>query len=217
MNVLKIGVIGDIHTESKLLDKAVTFLKSQKVDRILSVGDIVDGFGDADECCNILRREEIAAVLGNHDRWFLNNEMRDLKKATQPDALSEASHSFLKSLSSTLEFITPHGLGLLCHGLGKNDMCKLNPDEFGYAIEVNADLQNLIREQKYRYVFNGHTHYKMVRHFGNLTIINAGTLKQGYEPGFVAIDFVRQLVQFYKFVEDGAIEPAEKISLTASS
>jgi predicted phosphodiesterase len=209
-----IGVIGDIHTEEKLLEKTVDFLKSQNVDRILSVGDIVDGLGDANQCCDILRREAILTVSGNHDRWLLKNEMRDLKKATQPDSLSVTSYSFLSSLPATREFATPDGLALLCHGLGKNDMAGLNPDDYGYAIEANTDLQNLIRDGKYRYVINGHTNYKMVRHFGNLTIINAGTLKRGHEQGFVVINFIEQFVQFYKFLEDAAIEAAERISLT---
>lgn len=210
-----IGAIGDIHAEDKLLEKTASFLKSKNVDRILSVGDIVDGLGDAERCCNILICEEILAVLGNHDRWLLKNELRDLKDATRPDSLSVISHSFLSFLPLTREFSTPHGLALLCHGLGKNDMVRLNPDDFGYAIEANTDLQNLIQERKYRYIINGHTHYKMVRHFGNLTIINAGSLQRGCEPGFLLINFVRQFVQFYKFSEDAAIEATERVSLTA--
>lgn len=213
MSILTIGVIGDIHTEEKLLSKTVAFLKSQKVNRIFCAGDIVDGLGDANECCNILRKEEILVVLGNHDRWLLNNEMRSLKNATQPDSLSVISQAFLRSLPATIEFTTPQGLALLCHGLDKNDMVRLTPYDYGYAIEANIDLQNLIEGQKYRYVMNGHTHYKMVRHFGNLTIINAGTLKRQDEPGFLVIDFVKRFVQFYKFSEDSAIEESERVSL----
>ena len=57
----------------------------------------------------------------------------------------------------------------------------------------------------------------MVRHFGNLTIINAGTLKHEHEPGFLVIDFVQQFVQFYKFLGESAIEESEKVSLTGVS
>lgn len=78
------------------------------------------------------------------------------------------------------------------------------------------DLQKLIEEQKYRYVINGHTHYKMVRYFGNLTIINAGALKHEDEPGFLVINFVEQFVRFYKFSGDFVIEESEIVSLTAA-
>ncbi|MEG3989897.1 hypothetical protein QUA13_22550 [Microcoleus sp. S28C3] len=143
--------------------------------------------------------------------------MRSLKEATQPDSLSVISQSFLSSLPSTIEFPTPHGRALLCHGIGENDMARLTPGDYGYAIKVNIDIQNLIRGGKYRYVINGHTHYKMVRHFGNLTIINAGTLKYEHEPGFLVIDFVQQFIQFYKFLGESALEEAERVSLTALS
>lgn len=209
-----IGVIGDVHAENQLLEKTVDFLKFKNVDKLLCVGDIVDGLGDVNECCNILMREEVLVVLGNHDRWLMKSEMRNLKEATQPDSLSEISQSFLRSLPLTLDFSTPHGSALLCHGIGENDMARLTPGDYGYAIEVNTDLQNLIREQKYKYVINGHTHYKMVRNFGKLTIINAGTLKRDRAPGFLVVDFVQQFVQFYKFIGDCAIADAERVNLT---
>ncbi|WP_084555209.1 metallophosphoesterase family protein [[Phormidium ambiguum] IAM M-71] len=52
-----IGVIGDIHAEDKLLEKAVNFLKSKNVEKIVCVGDIVDGLGDVNECCNTLAKK----------------------------------------------------------------------------------------------------------------------------------------------------------------
>ncbi|HEY9853835.1 MAG TPA: metallophosphoesterase family protein [Leptolyngbyaceae cyanobacterium] len=211
-----IGVIGDVHAEDELLDKAVLFLKSKNVEKILCVGDIVDGLGDVNKCCNILMGEDILVILGNHDRWLLKNEMRSLKDATQLNSLSKFSLSFLSSLPLTLDLSTPHGSALLCHGLGKNDMARLTPHDYGYAIEANIDLQNLISEQKYRYVINGHTHYKMVRNFGKLTIINSGTLKRDHAPGFLLIDFVQQFVQFYKFFEDFTIEDSERVNLLQS-
>ena len=208
-----IGVIGDVHAENNLLEKAIEFLRLQKVEEILCVGDIVDGHGNANQCCEILEREGIQVVLGNHDRWLLTNQMRDLKTATPLDALSESSRSFLSSLPKIHEFCTVRGPALLCHGLDENDMARLTPDDCGYAIEVNQDLQNLRRSRKYKYVINGHTHYRMVRKFGELTIINAGTLKRNRDPVFLLVDFLQGFVKFYRFVRGSEIEEAEKVSV----
>jgi 3',5'-cyclic AMP phosphodiesterase CpdA len=41
---------------------------------------MVDGKGNIDRCCDILIEEKVITVLGNHDRWLLNNEMRSLEK-----------------------------------------------------------------------------------------------------------------------------------------
>ena len=184
-----IGAIGDVHAEDRLLAKAIKFLRSQNVEAIFCVGDIADGLGDVEKCCEILQREGVSVVLGNHDRWLLTEDMRDLKEATQPDSLSNCSRSFLSSLPVTRKFLTASGAALLCHGLGENDMARLTPDDYGYAIEANLDLQNLLLERKYQYVINGHTHYKMVRSFGDLIIINAGTLKKNHYPVFFASRF----------------------------
>ena len=74
MTLKRIAAIGDIHAEDELLEKAINFCREQ-VDQIVSVGDIVDGSGDVNRCCAILRENDIPAVRGNHERWLLNNEM----------------------------------------------------------------------------------------------------------------------------------------------
>ena len=208
-----IGVIGDIHTEDKLLQLTVDYLKKNNVEKIFCVGDIADGKGDINECCNILLEEEIVAVLGNHDEWLLKNKMRSLKDASLLKELSEQSQYFFRKLPLTVNFFTTNGLGLLCHGLAQNNMARVTPDDYGYAIEANTDLQKIIREQKYKYIINGHTHYPMVRKFQNITIINAGTLRRDHEPGFLIIDFRNKIINFLKFIESNHIEHIKSISL----
>ena len=208
-----IGIIGDIHAENILLEKSLGFLKSHQVEIIVCVGDIVDGFGDVNRCCEILQQEGILVVLGNHDRWLLNGDMRHLKDATQLNSLSSHSLFFLNSLPSTHNIFTSKGLALLCHGLGSNDMACLTPWDYGYAIEANTDLQKLIYENKYRYVFNGHTHQKMVRQFNKLTIINAGTLKQDNNPGFMLVNLFKNCIFDYQFTKEYTIEMLETITL----
>jgi predicted phosphodiesterase len=111
-----IGVIGDVHAEDELLQLCINFLKEKNVEQVFCVGDIVDGQGDIEKCCNILIEERVISVLGNHDRWLLQNEMRTLREANFLSELSEHSKTFLKQLPSTIEFFTSDSLGLLCHG-----------------------------------------------------------------------------------------------------
>ncbi len=47
------------------------------LDAVLCVGDVVDGGGDADRCCALLSAAAVSTVRGNHDRWFLEDTMRD--------------------------------------------------------------------------------------------------------------------------------------------
>jgi putative phosphoesterase len=192
----KIGVIGDIHAESTRLRKALDFLQAMDLDEILCVGDVVDGSGDVNECCDLLREHQVIIVKGNHDEWFLKNTMRDLPVATPMHAVNEVSRNFLQDLPLELEFQTPAGSLLLCHGLGKHTMAKVRDDDFGYALESNFELQELIQSRRYQFVLNGHTHCRMMRNFDGVTVINAGSLL--YEDaGFQTIDFSTKTLKYF--------------------
>jgi len=191
-----IGVIGDIHAESTRLKTALEFLQSQELDAILCVGDIVDGTGDVDMCCELLEHYQVITVKGNHDEWFLFNKLRDLPDATQLQEVSRESEQFIEKLQPVGEFATYGGNLLLCHGLGKKTMGKVRDDDFGYALKSNIELQNLINSGKYRFVINGHTHIKMIRHFEGMTIINAGSLL--YDDAIImTINFEKRHLRYY--------------------
>ena len=200
MPLSRIGLIGDVHAQDARLHTALTFLRGCNVERIICVGDIVDGFGDGERCCRLLRQFEVATVRGNHDRWLLDDQMRELPGAVLLSSLRVEAVEFLRALPRTLTFDTAHGPLLLCHGVGANDMNKLTPDDYGYALECNDELQALMRAGQYRFGVGGHTHQRMARRFGPLTWINPGALVDEHrEPSFALADFEREHIEFYEF------------------
>lgn len=211
--VTHLGAIGDIHAEDVFLDLALSFLSKQQPDLIVSVGDIVTGPGDVDRCCDLLQSYRVKTIAGNHDRWFLSGRMLDLPNFTDPTTVSSGTLAFLKALPQTYELASPRGSVLICHGLGSNDMTRLEPDDYGYAIDANLELQELIRSEQYRFVVNGHTHRRMVRHFGDLTVINVGTLQRYSGSGFALIDFRSNRVHFFDIDNGGVIVKADAICL----
>src|SRR5882672_7304334 len=198
----RIGAIGDVHAEDRLLASALDTLAAAGASAILCVGDLADGTGSLGRCLKLLRERNVAVVRGNHERWLLGDVMRDLPNATAIAALSAEERAYLAGLPPTMEFSTPFGGLLLCHGLGSNDMVKVTPDDYGYALESNDELQKLLADPKIRFVVNGHSHRIMVRHFPGLTIMNAGTLKADNDPGFLMIDFDAEEVNFYGWDRD---------------
>src|SRR5262245_53403051 len=194
----RIGGIGDIHGEVDSLEVAINFFSTANVDLIMAVGDITDGPGSIDRCCELLQKYNVATVRGNHERWFLAGQMRDLPDATFETDINEQTRKFLSSLPTTLVFETVGGRLLLCHGLGENDMGGVWPDDDGYALESNIALLRLKLEGEYKYVGNEHIHMRMVRNIENLTIINAGTLFREHNPCFLIADIENRYVQFYE-------------------
>jgi predicted phosphodiesterase len=150
----------------------------------------------------------VVTVAGNHDRWLLAGTARDLPEATDPSSVTARTRAFLNRLPRLIELDTLNGTALLCHGLGPNDMAKVGADDFGYAVDANEDLQNLLRNRYYRWVLNGHSHRHMVRSFGALTVINAGTLKREHAPCFLEVDFENAEVLVFEFDSDGAVKAA---------
>jgi len=179
----------------------------------MAVGDIADGPGSVDRCCQLLQQYGAATVTGNHERWFLGGEARDLPDATPFDEVSSQARAFLAALPKTRDYETVAGSLLLCHGLGENDMSGVWPGDYGYALESNLALLRLVKENQYRFVVNGHTHQRMVRRFDQLTIINAGTLFHEHQPCFLTVEFEARLVQYYELKPGGQVEENGRVKL----
>jgi len=193
----RIGLIGDVHAEDAALMLAISELQRLGVETLLQVGDIADGPGDLTRTVALLREHRVLAVRGNHDRWLLAGEHRELPYAKLPSDVDPGVLAYLSELPVTRRFVAPSGEVLLCHGLGENDMVGVRPQHEGVEISSNGALQQLIAEQRFRWVLCGHTHRPMLRSFGELSIVNAGTLLRDYERCFTFIDFdTRELVRF---------------------
>lgn len=193
---MRYGLIGDIHAEDELLAIALDALAD--VDAILAVGDLADGRGDLDRCCELLAARGVLAVRGNHDRWFLAHQMRDLPDATL--VATPATHAYLAALPPVREV----GSVFLCHGLGLDDMARLLPYDEGYALEVNSDLKAVLAAG-HAIVVGGHTHRRMIRSFGSTVFVNPGTLHRPHEPGFMLLDDVARTVEVHLFGPGGAL------------
>jgi putative phosphoesterase len=215
--VHRVGIIGDVHTEHRALEAALTYLREvSRLDALLCTGDVVDGLdgGDAGRCCVLLQQEGVRTIRGNHDRWFFES---DAARAAAANAgMHLAARAFLSSLPKTLTFDTPRGQLLLCHGLADDDMAGIYPG--GDEETIRRTLKERRVYLWYRVVVAGHTHRRMVRTVGTVTIINAGTLQWGYEPCFCVADFDDGWVQFYN-VEQATYEisEAERYELRAGA
>ena len=110
--VERIGVIGDIHAEDAHLKEALTVLEDRGLELVLATGDIADGAGSLDLCCELLAARDVSAVSGNHDRWLLTRRSAPRRErdpgsgrsgSSAPGCGSRGHHS-----SSTVAL--PHGV-----------------------------------------------------------------------------------------------------------
>ena len=173
-----VGVIGDVHGCERELAAVLAFLSDLRLDALWCVGDVADGPGDLDACIALLDEHQVVTVRGNHDRWLLEDgPVRGDPEAHSRASISPSSLAFLKELPQARTFRSNAGLDVvLCHGLGLNDMSKIGPDDYGYGLEVDDDLQALLADGRSRLVVKGHSHHHAIWQLEHLTLVDAGTL-----------------------------------------
>jgi predicted phosphodiesterase len=205
-------MLGDVHAESESVQRVLDHADAHLgVDASLCVGDIVDGVGDADATLEVLRERGVITVAGNHERWFLHDEMRHLANCTP--TLRPENRAMLEGLPRTLRLPTIAGGAILCHAVGEDDESFLRSTTRGYDLQIEA-LRELMLDPSVQYMLAGHTHERMVRRFQGLVVVNAGTLRRDDSPGFIVVDFERKHVRCFDIGDLGArIEEQEPLPL----
>lgn len=203
--IKRLGVIGDLHGEHGRLARALEWLHGQRLDAIVCTGDIADGRGCINLCCDLLLHAGVLTVAGNHDRWLLEDRVRHLPDAHTESELSASSRELLESLPLQRTLDTLLGPLLLCHGVAENDLAKVWPGTAKSEILKNLQLDGLLQSSNYRFLINGHMHFRVLIDFEDLLLVNAGTLK-GERGGICVIDFEGGAVSAFEIGEEGGPE-----------
>jgi predicted phosphodiesterase len=160
--------------------------------------DVADGRGCVDTSCRLLQDARVIVVAGNHDRWLLADRVRHVPEAHRVAELDAGSVAYIKTLPRTVELQTVAGRLLLCHGVARNDLGKVWPGTPRSRIERDSRLDELLAEGHFRFVVNGHLHYRVLIDFPGMLLMNAGALK-GPFAGVSIMDFSADCVSAWAF------------------
>ena len=64
---MRIAIISDIHSNIEALTEVLKVIDKQKVDRVVSLGDVVGYGASPNPCCALVRENAEVTLLGNHD------------------------------------------------------------------------------------------------------------------------------------------------------
>jgi putative phosphoesterase len=211
----RFGLIGDVHAEDELLEAALRALATERVDRVLCVGDLADGQGDLDRCVALLQEHKVVTVRGNHDRWLLGDKMRELEHTHLLSELPPATREFVATLPATLRLETDSGPMVLCHGFGNNDMLEtrsvraIEYELAGNGYSKHESLARLGIDPDVRLIVAGHTHARMASEVDQFFIANPGTLRRSDLPGFAVLDVSgKPRVEFFDLDDGGQVTRA---------
>jgi putative phosphoesterase len=172
---MRIGIIADIHANLIALEAVMERLNS--CDQILCAGDVVGYYPYFNEVIELLRKERVQSVLGNHDYAIITGETSNLDTYGRISAvytrknLDERNREWLESLPYRIE--TEHFN--VYHGAPAKSLESL----FIYLFPTFPLIGKILEEEGVNVVV-GHTHIQFERKHPKLglKLLNPGSVGQ---------------------------------------
>jgi putative phosphoesterase len=171
---MRVAVLSDIHGNLIGLEKTLEDLIEHPVDKIVCLGDAVQGGPQPAQVVNRLRQLGCPVVMGNADAWLLSGidtgneatseERKQVLDAVRDWSLSQLSaedQAFIGAFHPTVEIELEAGRALLCfHG---------SPASFDDILLPEMPQQELYKflgQYDADVMTGGHTHVQYVRRIG---------------------------------------------------
>lgn len=176
---MRIGLFSDTHGNAVAFDAFLADLEANPVDRLVCLGDVVQGGPQPVECLERLRSLDCRVVLGNADWYVLTGDpgpepesdaQRQVRRWTF-EQLSEAHREYMRSFEPKVD--APPLLGF--HG---------SPTSFDDVILPSTpeeDFRRLLGEPETPILAGGHTHQQFLRRRGGSTFLNPGSVGLSYD------------------------------------
>lgn len=175
---MRIALISDIHGNGVALETVLHDLKSEEVDHIVCLGDVATDGPQPRQVIARLKNLNCSVIQGNMDIWMLHPSLPEEKMSRFKEIqfwgvnqLTPDDLDFLRTFQATKAISLSDTTILLCyHGCPASNEQGLN-----YATS-NEDIEVMLSGQCASVFAGGHTHRQMLRRFGDLTILNPGSV-----------------------------------------
>ena len=179
---MRIAIISDIHSNIEALSEVLKAMERQKVDRVVSLGDIVGYGASPNPCCDLVRSVTEITLLGNHDAAvagrmdysFYYDAARHALDWTA-NTLTEENVEWLKGLPYTYRI----GEVGFCHG----SPIEPRAYEYIFALEQVKDIMSEVADLP-EVTFIGHSHLCKAFAIGNGEVNDVVAQKFGIRKGY---------------------------------
>jgi predicted phosphodiesterase len=182
----RIGIFGDMHGNLVAFDAVLMALRTEGVERLVCLGDVVAIGPQPREVARRLRDVNCPVVMGNTDAYVLEvsqagadvsrNESETIQRLREIDRwtaeqLSDDERAFMAGFAPTVTVPLANGGSLLCyHGSPRSyeeGIASTTPPE---------ELDTLLGEGTATVLAGGHTHQQMLRRHRERLILNPGSV-----------------------------------------
>jgi putative phosphoesterase len=176
---MRVGLFSDVHGNGVGLDAVLAELEEARVDRLVCLGDLVEGGPQPAHCLHRVRELGCAAVLGNCDHWLVEyyrepdiSERSDIG-AWARERLGERGLAALAALPDTCELDLGAGGRLLCvHGTPTSRVARVE------STAPHDELLELLGDATV--LAAGHTHEQWQRRVGDRLVFNPGRVGKDF-------------------------------------
>lgn len=185
---MNIAIISDMHGNCTALDAVLADLQKDSVDRVVCLGDAIQGGPQPAQVVARLRELGCPVVMGNADAWLLTGEetgnenipeerLRKMQTIREwmLTQLSEDDRTFIAGFQPTVEIALGDDRNLLCfHG---------SPASFDDVIlpqTSEEDFQRYLGAYAAHILTGGHTHMQQIRRIDDSFFFNPGSVGLAY-------------------------------------
>ena len=178
---MRIAIFTDIHGNLPALKSILDDIKSNNIDKVICLGDVVGLGPKSKDCLDLIMDNNIEMVLGNNelniiygtqiDKSIEDEEKRHydwIKESLNADEMAFLSNCKLKIEENINSFKF-----LFEHFLINDDKEKLP----FYSLDIlkNGEVNNIIKDLDYDYIFVGHEHRDFNIEQGKVHLIDMGS------------------------------------------
>ena len=181
MPVVHVAVLSDIHSNYHAFRACYEDAVSRGAERFIFLGDYVSDLAEPDKTLDLLSeiREKFPAVclLGNRERYMLECKRGScvFSPGSKSGSLFYTFHhlrpkdfQFFESLNPS-DTIIINGIPIeIAHAAMDDDRCFFDGDD--------SQTGTIFQNMQHRYLLTGHSHKQYIRHQGDKTIINPGSV-----------------------------------------
>lgn len=182
---MRVAVISDMHGNAIAFDAVLDDIETRSVDRIVCLGDALQGGPQPAEVAGRLREIGCPVVIGNADAFVVSGSAEDDEPITEMQAavrewsiarLGSAGAALIEQFQATVEIALPGDRRLLCfHGspMSYNDVILPETSE--------EEVRRLLGPSLPAIQCGGHTHLQQLRRIGGAVFFNPGSVGLAYD------------------------------------
>lgn len=170
---MKKAFISDIHSNLYALQSVLNDIIKQGAEDIYCLGDIVGYHSFPNETIELIIKENIKCIKGNHDRdisekYFDETKKEEFIKLWTYNTLTEKNRLFLKELPETINITIGNNRVKLVHGSSKSITEYLFEDDK----KTKETAENLEEDM----LMCAHTHIPYIKKYGEKMVLNTGSV-----------------------------------------